>query len=74
MNDETEPTEYLGDGAYVRFTGYSFILFTSDGITEMNHVHLEKNELDALDRFRERMAQWMADRARKVNDEQDDKQ
>ena len=51
----TEPTEYLGDGAYDRFTGYSFILFTSDGVTEQNHVCLERNELQALDRFRKRM-------------------
>ena len=52
-----EPTEYLGDGAYVRFTGYGFILFTTDGITESNHIHLERNELQALDRFRGRMAE-----------------
>lgn len=61
MSDE--PTEYLGDGAYVRFTGYSFILFTTNGITESNHIHLEKNELDALDRFRAQMAELMAERA-----------
>jgi hypothetical protein len=52
---KTEPVEYLGDGAYVRYTGYSFIIFTSNGLTESNHVHLEDNELKALDRFRERI-------------------
>ena len=57
MNEEY--TEYLGDGAYARFTGYSFILFTTDGLTEQNHVHLEKLELEALDRFRVRMAEMM---------------
>jgi hypothetical protein len=57
MGDEKLPEEYLGDGAYVRFTGYSFIIYTSDGISETNRVHLEKNELDALDRFRKRMAE-----------------
>lgn len=64
MNTE-QPTEYLGDGAYVRFTGYSFVLFTYDGITESNHVALEKNELNALDRFRKRMADMMASRSEK---------
>ncbi len=49
------PKAYLGDGAYVRFTGYSFVIYTSDGISIQNEVHLEKHELEALDRFVKQM-------------------
>ena len=50
-NQQGEPVAYLGDGAYVRFTGYSFVVYTSDGISIQNEVHLEKNELKVLDHF-----------------------
>ena len=54
-HSKDEPAEYLGDGAYVRFTGYSFVLYTTDGISIGNEVHLEKHELEVLDRFVKRM-------------------
>ena len=43
--------EYIGDGAYVGFTGYSFVLFTTNGISICNEVHIEFIALDILDRF-----------------------
>ena len=48
-------TEYLGDGAYVRWTGYAFDIFTSNGITETNHVFLEPEHIEVLNRFCKRM-------------------
>lgn len=45
------PTVYLGDGAYAEFTGYSIVIFTSNGIEHQNEVHLEHNELYALIEF-----------------------
>jgi hypothetical protein len=54
FGDKTN-TEYLGDGAYVGFTGYSYILFTTNGITVQNEVHLEGNEIKVLNRFIEKM-------------------
>ena len=54
---ELSNVDYLGDGAYVGYTGYSYILFTTDGQTVHNEVHLEANELKALNHFIERMRQ-----------------
>lgn len=42
---------YLGDGAYAEFTGYSIIVYTSNGISRQNEVHLERIELEALVEF-----------------------
>lgn len=54
-NIQDQPVEYLGDGAYVRFTGYSFVIYTSDGISIQNEVHLEKHEIEAFNRFVKRV-------------------
>jgi hypothetical protein len=35
------PAKYLGDGAYVEFTEYDFVVYTSNGISRTNEVHLE---------------------------------
>lgn len=47
----SENTIYLGDGAYAEFTGYSIIVYTSNGLIKENEVHLEANELRALFEF-----------------------
>lgn len=44
-------TTYLGDGAYAEFTGYSIIVYTSNGITRENEVHLERREMETLIAF-----------------------
>ncbi len=54
---EGQPAEYLGDGAYVRFTGYSFVVYTTDGISLHNEIELEVSALKVLDRFVARMKQ-----------------
>jgi len=54
-NTQDEPVEYLGDGAYVKFTGYNFVLYTSDGISITNEIHLEKHEIKVLNHFIELM-------------------
>ena len=46
--------DYLGDGAYICWTGYSYIIITTDGISIQNEIHLENNELKALNNFIEK--------------------
>jgi hypothetical protein len=42
---------YLGDGCYVEYTGYSFILTTSNGIFLQNEIHLELKMIQSLNEF-----------------------
>lgn len=49
-------TEYLGDGAYVGHTGFSYALFTSDGVNIHDVVYLEEPHLDTLNKFRGRVS------------------
>jgi len=46
--------EYLGDGIYVYFTGYSYEISVNDHRNPFV-VSFEDSELDAFIRFRERM-------------------
>jgi hypothetical protein len=46
---------YLGDGAYIGYTGFSFIIFTTNGTDIQNQVHLEDNELNSLNHFVEKI-------------------
>lgn len=48
---------YLGDGAYVRFEGFAFVIFTSDGIDEANHIWLEPGHIAALNEFVQQVRQ-----------------
>lgn len=47
--------EYLGDGAYVDFDGYSIILTTEDGISTTNSVVLEPGPLKIFEDWVERL-------------------
>lgn len=47
---ETKST-YLGDGAYVEWTGYSFVVYTSNGIERTNEVYLEADAIAKLIEF-----------------------
>ena len=49
------PHDYLGDGAYICYTGYSFIIVTTNGMFIENEVHLEKSGIESLNRFVARM-------------------
>lgn len=51
LRGEKLETEYLGDGAYVAFSGYDVAVFTSDGLSIQNVVYLDGNCLAALKRF-----------------------
>ena len=48
---------YLGDGAFVTFTGYDFVLTANhhDPKLATNKVHLEVESIDRLNDFVERM-------------------
>lgn len=52
-----EPYEatYLGDGAYAEYTGFSIVVFTTNGITRTNEVHLEAPHLKNLIEFAKMM-------------------
>lgn len=56
-NSRIEPHEgtYLGDGAYVEYTGYSLVVYTSNGISRTNEVHLEAPALKILIEFARQM-------------------
>lgn len=43
--------KYLGDGAHVEFDGWSFILTTSNGLSESNRIYLEPRCMDNLLEF-----------------------
>ena len=43
--------DYLGDGAYVGRTDWDIVVFTTNGISIQNKVHLDKYSREALDRF-----------------------
>jgi hypothetical protein len=48
-------TMYLGDGAYVEHTGYSFIVYTHNGVERTNEVVLEPEHLNRLNEFAKRI-------------------
>lgn len=39
---------HLGDGAFVEYQDYTFILTTSNGIEDTNEIYLEINAMRAL--------------------------
>ncbi len=43
--------QYIGDGVYCDYDGYSFVLTTEDGISVTNTIVLEPNVYDALERY-----------------------
>lgn len=47
--------EYLGDGVYVEFDGFGFILTTEDGTRITNTVYLEPRVYNNLLLYRERL-------------------
>lgn len=42
---------YLGDGAYIEFNGYEYVITTSDGIHNTNVVVLDTNGMQILFHF-----------------------
>lgn len=42
---------YLGDGAYAEWNGWSFVVYTSNGIERTNEVYLEPSHMRELIRF-----------------------
>jgi hypothetical protein len=43
--------EYLGDGVYVEFTGYSIVLTAENGIQINSTIHLDSETLFNLNEF-----------------------
>jgi hypothetical protein len=46
-----EKKRYLGDGVYVAFTGYRFVLTTENGIRATNEIVLEPEVVEELIRY-----------------------
>lgn len=59
MNEQesTKLMDYMGDGVYIEFTGYSFILRANHHLQSecTDSIEIEKNVLDAINRFALRM-------------------
>ena len=53
--------EYIGDGAYVRYDGYSIWLTTEDGYTETNKVCLEPSVLRSFLEYVKRVKEMNSD-------------
>lgn len=51
MNKIPPNAVFLGDGAYVYHDGYSFVVFTYDGMKILNQVYLEPYMVDKLKEF-----------------------
>lgn len=49
--------DYLGDSVYADFDGYAITLTTDNGYGATNTIYLEPAVLEALDRYRKRVAQ-----------------
>jgi hypothetical protein len=47
----TNPALYLGDGTYVRFSGYDFMLYTSNGKYTTNEIYLDWSMIEHLVQF-----------------------
>lgn len=43
--------EYLGDGAYIEYDGWGFVLTTEDGIEVQNTVYLEPDLIERVTEF-----------------------
>jgi len=48
------PAEYLGDGAYVEWNRYAYVLYTSNGVERTNEIYLEPEHFRNLVKFKER--------------------
>ena len=48
--------EYIGDGAYARYDGYSFWISTSDGLNVTNQVCLEPEVLKSFLQYVKKIA------------------
>ncbi len=48
---KTLPNDYIGDGAYICDTGYSFIIITTDCISIQNEIHIDMHSLKAINNF-----------------------
>lgn len=42
---------YLGDGAYVEWNGYAFVVYTTNGISRTNEIYLEPDHMQQLSAF-----------------------
>jgi hypothetical protein len=52
--------EYLGDGAYVDFDGWTLWVTTENGISETNRIAFEPDVYEALVRYVEKHELWRA--------------
>jgi len=59
---EPPTKEYLGDGVYARFDGYSIQITTENGIETTNDILLEPEVYRALRRYAARCGQGAAGR------------
>ena len=48
--DEVE-AKYLGDGTYIGYRGYDFVIFSFNGLQATNVVYLDPSSIEDLNHF-----------------------
>jgi len=61
------PKDYLGDGVYGLFDGFSIWLHANDHLNPTDRICLEPSVLEALNRFSERCTSWKNNELEKQN-------
>jgi hypothetical protein len=51
MNSDSIGKAYLGDGVYINFDGYSYVLTAENGIEATDTIYLEPIAIDNLNRY-----------------------
>ena len=54
-----QPVTHLGDGCYVKFTGYSYVFMANSHSSPTDTVEMDKTSMPRFDRFREAMEKFM---------------
>jgi hypothetical protein len=60
---------YLGDGAYMAFTGYDFVIFTHNGYGITNKVHLEDHVIKRINDYAGVLVERFKEAISEVKDE-----
>lgn len=51
MNKDSIGKAYIGDGVYIMFDGWSFVLTAENGITATDTICLDLNAIEDLNRY-----------------------
>lgn len=49
------PIEYIGDSVYIRFDGYSFVIYTDNGNGAENEIYLEPDMIEEITNYADKV-------------------